>query len=342
MRRIDSMRIVATLLGLFMLFGMPAVSADAGTITVCVDDIDGAYGDTIDVPINVSGASDVGAMDIALTYNSSVLSPTGLVCTGDLTAGALVINDSTIYPDPVTGNDTISEADNQTVLDYGALANHTGTSGVVNISIICNADGDGVEGAGSVVVVRFAVTGTGDSPLDLSVEAYNVSAPIMNTTDPSKTDSYENIAVTTDNGTFGTGATHIISLEAGWNLISIPVIPDDASVDAIFGDNITKPVYEYNSGYNSVTNLEPKKGYWVLANAQVNIDVTGTAPTNLEVTVYPGWNLIGPVSSGVQVGSFDNVTLPVYGYDSGYKSATTLEQTKGYWVLASAETTLTV
>ena len=133
-----------------------------------------------------------------------------------------------------------------------------------------------------------------------------------------------------------------ILLDAGWNLISIPVIPADSRVDAIFGDKITPPVYEYDAGYKSVTSLEPKKGYWVLADSPVGIDITGTVPANLEVTVVPGWNLIGPVSPDVRVSSFANITPPVYGYDAGYKSATTMERTRGYWVLTSAETTLIV
>ena len=133
-----------------------------------------------------------------------------------------------------------------------------------------------------------------------------------------------------------------ILLDAGWNLISIPVIPADASVDAIFGDKITPPVYEYDAGYKSVTSLEPKKGYWVLADSPVGIDITGTVPANPEVTVASGWNLIGPVSPDVQVSSFANITPPVYGYDAGYKSVETLEQARGYWVLTSAETTLSV
>ena len=336
MRRINSITI-PTLLGLAILMVcIPAVSADAGTMAMYVDEIDGAHGTIVDVPINVSGASDVGAMDIVLSYNSSVLSPTGFVSTGDVTAGALMINDSTIHqPEcPEWTNATISETDNQTVWDYGALANYTGTSGVVNISIICNASDVGFNGAGSVAVVRFMVTGNGTSPLNLSVAAYNVSAPTP--------DGYENIPVTTTDGTFSTGTGCTISLVAGWNLISMPVIPEDASVNAIFGSNIILPVYEYNSGYIAATSLEPKKGYWVLADSPVDIEVTGTVPTNLEVTVSTGWNLIGPVSSGVQVSSFTGIILPVYGYDSGYTAVTTLEQTKGYWVLASAETTLTV
>jgi hypothetical protein len=128
---------------------------------------------------------------------------------------------------------------------------------------------------------------------------------------------------------------HNIRLDTGWNMVSIPVIPADASVDAIFGDNITPPVYGYDAGYKSVTSLEPKKGYWVLADSPVDIDITGTVSANREVTVFPGWNMIGPVSPDVQVSSFTGITPPVYGYDAGYKSVTTLKQTKGYWVLGT-------
>ena len=191
----------------------------AGAMVVYVNDTGGNPGTTIYVPINMSDASDVGAMDISLTYNSDVLSPTGIVTTGDLTAGALVINETTIYVDPVTDKETISEGDNQTVMQYGALAhNTTATSGVVNISIICNSEPPvGFNGAGSVAVVRFMVTGTGSSPLNLCAAAYNVSAPIPNATDPTKTDGYEPICTTTENGTFtvtGDETATIVSIES--------------------------------------------------------------------------------------------------------------------------------
>ena len=346
MRAIKAITIPALLALLILSVCMPVVSADVGTMTMYVNDTDGAPGSTVSILINVSGASNLGAMDIVLTYNPSVLSPTGFVSTGDLTAGALLMNDDTIdqpeYPDWT--NATISAEDNQTVWDYGALANYTGTSGVVNISIISNVTDVGFNGAGPAAVVEFAVISSGESQLDLVVSAYNVSAPIINTTtDPDTIDGYESITVTTGNATFhASGDVYTISLDAGWNMVSIPVIPADASVDAIFGDNITLPVYEYDAGYKSVTTLEPMKGYWVLANSAVDISISGTVPSDLSVTVVPGWNMIGPVSSGVQVSSFTDVTLPVYGYAAGYNSVTVLEQTKGYWVLASSETTLTV
>ena len=165
-------------------------------MTVSMDDARGNYSTSVDIPINVSGASDVGAMDISLMYDPSVLSPTGIVNTGDLTADLLVINDNTLTDD----GDFSDESDNQTVWDYGALANNTtATSGVVNISIINRY---GFNGAGSVAMVRFNVIGSDvESPLNLSVAAYNVGEPIVNTTTGNVT-GYESIPVTPLNGTF--------------------------------------------------------------------------------------------------------------------------------------------
>ncbi|MEA1895525.1 MAG: cohesin domain-containing protein [Euryarchaeota archaeon] len=195
-----SVRVYALVSMLLLAYIMPA-----GAMTMFVDDTHGNCSTSVDIPINVSDASDVGAMDIALTYDSDMLIPTGIVNTGGLTTGALVMNDNTItqpeYPDWTDA--TISGADNQTVWDYGALANYTGTSGVVNISIICNATDIGFNGAGPVTVVQFRVIGSGGtSSLNLSVTAYNVSAPILNATDPDKIDSYDLIPVALVNGTF--------------------------------------------------------------------------------------------------------------------------------------------
>ena len=196
------------LIGISVLMLLLAGAMPTGAMTMYVDDTRGDSGTTVDVLINATDALDVGAMDIALTYNSSVLSPTGIVNTCGLTVGALVINENTVYTDSETGKETISETDNQTVLDYGALANYTGTDGIVNISIICSCEPPvGFNGAGSVAVVQFRVIGSlaDTSPLNLSVAAYNVSAPIPNATNPDKIDGYDPISVALINGTFEAG-----------------------------------------------------------------------------------------------------------------------------------------
>ena len=221
----------------------------AGAVTVSVNNTSGGYGTTVDIPIYVSSVSNLGAMDISLTYDSNVLSPTGLVNTGGLTAGALMINESTIYTDPVTGKENISEWSRQTVLDYGALANYTGTSDVVNISIISNATDIGFNGAGSVAVVRFIVIGTGNSPLNLSMVAYDVSAPIINTTTGNVT-GYETIPITTQNGSVDSSpmkgdfnGNDVIDIGdvakiANLQLGNIPTTPGDLDIGDFNSNNV--------------------------------------------------------------------------------------------------------
>ncbi|MEA3325260.1 MAG: PGF-CTERM sorting domain-containing protein [Euryarchaeota archaeon] len=141
----------------------------AGAMIVYVNDTDNIHGTIVDILINAPDApGPVGAMDISLTYNSSVLTTLGTV-NGSLTVGVLVMNEATImkpYPDNWT-DAYISEADNQAVRNYGALANDiTATDGVVNVSIIsrygfngttCRKAGD--EGITSGFEAVFAITG---------------------------------------------------------------------------------------------------------------------------------------------------------------------------------------
>jgi hypothetical protein len=196
-----------TLTVMSMLFLMCAMHT-AGAMTVYVNDTSGVYGATVDIPINVSGAPEVGAMDISLTYNSSVLTALGAV-NGSLTAGVLVMDENTLtkpYPNNWTDADFTDEVDNQTVWDYGALANNNATNGVVNISIISRY---GFNGTGPVAVVRFEVIESGGavSPLTLStVAAYNLSAPYNNSgyipDTVNITDGYDPIYNTTEDGMF--------------------------------------------------------------------------------------------------------------------------------------------
>jgi len=201
-----NMKIVLTLL----LLSVCTVQI-AGAMTVYVNNTSGDPATTVDIPINVSDAPwQVGAMDISVTYNSSVLNALGVV-NGSLTAGVLVMDENTItkpYPNNWTDAYITDDADNQTVRNCGALANDTtATDGVVNISIISRY---GFNGTGPIAVVKFEVIGSRDdtSPLTLhTVAAYNLSAPYNNSgyipdTVNNITDGYDAIYNTTMNGMF--------------------------------------------------------------------------------------------------------------------------------------------
>ena len=74
-----------------------------------------------------------------------------------------------------------------------------------------------------------------------------------------------------------------ILLNAGWNLIGIPVTPTNATVASVF-DGVTMygaSVYRYGaSGYEAVTTVAPKSGYWVYSASSKTITVEGTVVTS--------------------------------------------------------------
>ena len=72
----------------------------------------------------------------------------------------------------------------------------------------------------------------------------------------------------------GSTPSSTLLLEAGWNLIGMPVLHDVPESDitghigSIWGWNATI------QGYESVSTLEPNKGYWVLVTESTTIHIT--------------------------------------------------------------------
>ena len=147
--------------------------AQAGAVNVYMNNTSGNCGAMVDIPINVSSTSNIGAMDVSLTYNPDVVNVTGVVVNGTLIAATDLI------------------------------ANHTATSGIVNISV---ASLYGINGTGSIAVIQFHIEGSNGetSPLTLSrAEAYDLDAPIFDVN--GNCTGYVELDVTTDNATFTVG-----------------------------------------------------------------------------------------------------------------------------------------
>ncbi|NAT10846.1 hypothetical protein C4E22_04760 [ANME-1 cluster archaeon AG-394-G06] len=112
---------------------------ESGGLTVSVSDTTGAKGSTVEVPINLEGATEVGSMDIVLTYDADVLRAV------DVEAGAL-------------GKNALIEA-------------NTARDGEV---IIALADSSGINGDGTVAIVTFEVIGDAGTTSALTLEAVSV------------------------------------------------------------------------------------------------------------------------------------------------------------------------
>ena len=189
--------------------------------------------------------------------------------------------------------------------------------------------------------------------------------------------------------------TYTISLTTGWNLISVPLnlTTWELGEEAVVGNplNVTPKnsltsIYRYNTtsglfekcdhfddwgwwqatGSESFTELEPGRGYWVMAKNDCNLTFTGSAPSDINATLDTGWNLIGWYSmqeallgEEAVVGDPLNVTsknslTSIYRYNTysgsfekcdhfddwgwwpatGSENFTKLEPGRGYWVMA--------
>ena len=134
----------------------------------------------------------------------------------------------------------------------------------------------------------------------------------------------------TDNRVGGS-ETVTMNLLAGWNLISLPVTPDDSSLSSLFPDATV--AYGFDGAYASAIALEPGLGYWVKVTTGGAYDITGEPFMQFTKTLTAGWHLLGAVN-----GTVTPVTTPadsisvMYGFSTAYSSTTELVTGEGYWV----------
>lgn len=132
------------------------------------------------------------------------------------------------------------------------------------------------------------------------------------------------------------------SVKGGWNTVSVPVLPDDPSKRILF-QRSNSPLYYYNgTGYVPMETLEPGRGYWLKFPADELTDLVGDLVLKDTINVYKGWNLIGSLSSPVDVSNITSLpggilTSQFFGYNGGYTHALTLEPGKAYWVKVSQD-----
>jgi hypothetical protein len=114
----------------------------------------------------------------------------------------------------------------------------------------------------------------------------------------------------------GSECDFITSISPAWNLISLPVIPDDPSVAAIFADmkeNVTSAwkwvdgkwavylpgdedggaAYASSKGFGQLTEIGCGEGFWVNSSINQNLSVSGSQLADTSCSLTEGWNLIG-------------------------------------------------
>ena len=160
-----------------------------------------------------------------------------------------------------------------------------------------------------------------------------------------------------------------IDLLEGWNLISLPLIPDDSDIETVLGDVTVESVWFYEPTYltdgidnnedgtideaveawlsyspgdpSDLSEMRDGLGYWVSMAAPATLSVSGiTMPEPPTVPpTYPvvaGWNLIGFKSTGPNtVVLYLTNTFPtvVWQYQNAmYSTPVDMYPGQGYWV----------
>jgi hypothetical protein len=169
------------------------------------------------------------------------------------------------------------------------------------------------------------------------------------------------------------------SLYAGWNLISLPVPPDDPAVEAAFSmiEGSYSLMYAYDADYpapywakydpddpgSALQQVDTHHGYWIDMTISDALTITGTYAISTVIPLNTGWNLIGFPSSVEKPVS--EILAPIAGQYTiiwGYEAADAADPWKkydpavpaflndlemmqpwyGYWIDVTEPTTLTI
>jgi rhodanese-related sulfurtransferase len=152
-----------------------------------------------------------------------------------------------------------------------------------------------------------------------------------------------------------------LHLSQGWNLISLPVEPENYAISYILAPILDRcrAIWTYNAftetwdyyiaGENNLTTMKPCKGYWIDMYQDATLTITGTEICNRAVYLWHGWNLMGyGCSTGkpIEENSFSvtGVNHSIWAYESDHWSVYTpdapslvdkleyLDPGSGYWI----------
>lgn len=150
----------------------------------------------------------------------------------------------------------------------------------------------------------------------------------------------------------------VFSLESGWNLISIPDISTNISVQEAFGpimgsiiniwsyENGTWRTYPYNPKYSTLSIIKPWQGLWI--NMRYSETIAFMPKTFNNVYLAKGWNLVRftlPLSQDIHdaISTIYGNIISIWTYQEGkwmvydplnpyLSDLQTLEPGPGYWI----------
>ncbi|OGV65722.1 MAG: hypothetical protein A3K19_25865 [Lentisphaerae bacterium RIFOXYB12_FULL_65_16] len=149
--------------------------------------------------------------------------------------------------------------------------------------------------------------------------------------------------------------TFNLTLQPGWNLVSVPIVPADNTIVGVFKGANMGPVWGWDAPthvFQKAEIIEPGQGYWVYAPAsgrdgdgRESVPVSGTAVRGADRDLVAGWNLLGPIGYEPyvdlplppRVKPSDAPRGPAWGWNgTGYVALTSLSPGRACWVNVGA------
>jgi hypothetical protein len=130
----------------------------------------------------------------------------------------------------------------------------------------------------------------------------------------------------------------ILDLEGGWNMVSLPVVPEYYRVDSLFPGNVG--VFGWN-GIDYVTTdvFEIGYGYWLALLEAATVTLSGVPVLTYTRDVIGGWNMVGSISIETDTSAFEATPAGILfdnlnWYDPTlrkYVKTDIVDPGKGYW-----------
>ncbi len=140
------------------------------------------------------------------------------------------------------------------------------------------------------------------------------------------------------------GDFYEISLNTGWNLISLPAVPSSNRVDDIFPD-IIPPVYLWDADSQKSRTTDTLcfgRGYFVLSPSPSINEFSGSETDSIVAPIRRGWNMLGGLNETIYYpGDFsvyppEIIMVPPFIFDEYvYFLVDSVARTRGYWILSA-------
>lgn len=132
-----------------------------------------------------------------------------------------------------------------------------------------------------------------------------------------------------------------VNLRSGWNMVSLPVAPDDRTYGAVFPTSIGETLYRFSGSYVPPTGgiMEPGSAYWLRFPSAVDRDIRGQELETVTLSLDAGWNMVAPPGCSMPASHLidGDLTLSgtLFGFLGVYALTNEMLPGGGYWIRAS-------